>query len=70
VVFVIFADVSLNTPLHLCAMHDKPECIKLLLRCGADVLRKNALNRTPLDIAIDKGHDNCEELVRLTLHKK
>ncbi|KAL0268563.1 UNVERIFIED_CONTAM: hypothetical protein PYX00_010454 [Menopon gallinae] len=61
---------SLNTPLHLCAIHDKVECMKLLLRSGADPLRKNALNRTPLDIAIDKRHEICEELLRHALQRQ
>ncbi|KAK6630328.1 hypothetical protein RUM44_004995 [Polyplax serrata] len=62
---------SLNTPLHLCAIHDKVECMKLLLRSGADPLKKNGANRTPLDIAIDKRHEACEELLRHALqHKK
>ena len=59
----LFEENSLNTPLHLCAIHDKVECMKLLLRSGADPLKKNATNRTSLDIAIDKRHESCEELV-------
>jgi len=52
-----------NTVLHLCALHDKPECMKLLLRSGADPTLRNAQDKTPLDIAQDRGHHSCEELV-------
>ena len=52
-----------NTVLHLCALHDKPECMKLLLRSGADPTLRNAQDKTPLDIAQDRGHHTCEELV-------
>ena len=52
-----------NTALHLCALHDKPECMKLLLRSGADPTLRNAQDKTPLDIAQDRGHHGCEELV-------
>jgi Arf-GAP/SH3 domain/ANK repeat/PH domain-containing protein len=52
-----------NTALHLCALHDKPECMKLLLRSGADPTLRNAQDKTPLDIAQDRGHHSCEELV-------
>ncbi|XKL61195.1 hypothetical protein PGB90_008252 [Kerria lacca] len=43
-----------NTALHLCAIHDKPECMKLLLRSGADfTIRKmqniNNIVMFPLD---------------------
>ncbi|XP_054266404.1 arfGAP with SH3 domain, ANK repeat and PH domain-containing protein-like isoform X2 [Macrosteles quadrilineatus] len=53
-----------NTALHLCAIHDKPECMKLLLRSGADPTLRNAQDKTPLDIATEKGHHTCEELLR------
>lgn len=52
-----------NTALHVCAIHDKAECMKLLLRSGADPSLRNALDKTPLDIAQEKGHRTCEELV-------
>lgn len=52
-----------NTALHLCAIHDKAECMKLLLRSGADSSLRNALDKTALDIAKEKGHRTCEELV-------
>uniref|UniRef100_A0A1B6J1N0 ArfGAP with SH3 domain, ANK repeat and PH domain-containing protein n=1 Tax=Homalodisca liturata TaxID=320908 RepID=A0A1B6J1N0_9HEMI len=59
-----------NSALHLCAIHDKPECMKLLLRSGADPTLRNALDKTPLDIAKEKGHHTCEELVRHALDRQ
>lgn len=52
-----------NTALHLCAIHDKPECMKLLLRTGADPNIRNGIDKTPLEIAQEKGHKTCEDLV-------
>lgn len=39
-----------ETPLHYCAKFNLPECMKLLLRCGADPELKNYNNETPLDL--------------------
>lgn len=52
-----------NTALHLCAMYDKVECMKLLLRSGANANLKNSQNKTPMDIAQEMGHHTCEDLV-------
>lgn len=52
-----------NTALHLCALHDRRECMKLLLRTGVDYDLKNSEGRTPEDIAIEMGHDTCKELI-------
>lgn len=52
-----------NTALHLCALYDKSECMKLLLRSGADVNIKNSQNKTPMDIVEELGHNTCHELV-------
>lgn len=52
-----------NTPLHLCALHDRRECMKLLLRSGADYELRNSQNKTALDIAKEMGHNGCKELV-------
>lgn len=52
-----------NTALHLCAMYDKPECMKLLLRSGADVNVKNSQNKTPMDIVREFENITCQELV-------
>lgn len=60
------ADMSgKNTALHLCALHDRRECMKLLLRSGCDYEIKNSQNRTALDIAKEMGHEACKELVSI-----
>ncbi|CAH0385238.1 unnamed protein product [Bemisia tabaci] len=59
-----------NTALHLCAIHDKSESMKLLLRSGADPSVRNAQDKTPLDIASEKGHKSCEELLRHALQRQ
>nr|CAD7430161.1 unnamed protein product [Timema monikensis] len=51
-----------NTALHLCAIHDKPECMKLLLRSGADITLKNSQDKTPMAIAREQGNITCENL--------
>lgn len=55
--------IGRNTALHLCALHDRRECMKLLLRSGADCDVRNSQNKTPLDIAKEMGHNACKELV-------
>lgn len=52
-----------NSALHLCAIHDRVECMKLLIRSGADPMLKNAMDKTALDLAQERGHHSCEELV-------
>lgn len=39
-----------ETPLHYCAKYNLPECMKLLLKSGADVGLKNHNGETPLDL--------------------
>ena len=58
-------DNGKDTALHLCALHDRRECMKLLLRSGADYEIRDLQNRTPLEIAIEQEHDACKELVIL-----
>lgn len=53
-----------NTALHLCAQFEQVECMKLLLRSGADTSLRNSQDKTPMDIAQDLGHHSCVELVR------
>ncbi|MEQ4576889.1 MAG: ankyrin repeat domain-containing protein, partial [Gammaproteobacteria bacterium] len=55
-------DVSLDVadprgfgPLHLAALHGLPLLVQRLLRAGADPDRRDALNRTPREIAIMRG---------------
>ncbi|KAK7867299.1 hypothetical protein R5R35_002124 [Gryllus longicercus] len=59
-----------NTALHLCAMHDRPECMKLLLRSGADATLRNGLDKTPLEVAQELGHSSCEELLQHALQRQ
>ncbi|GAB0092607.1 SH3 domain [Sergentomyia squamirostris] len=59
-----------NTPLHLCALHDRQECMKLLLRSGAEYELKNSMNKTPLDISKEMGHDTCKELIECAIRRE
>ncbi|KAM7342129.1 arfGAP domain of ASAP isoform 2-T2 [Cochliomyia hominivorax] len=59
-----------NTALHLCALHDKRECIKLLLRSGADFELRNSQNKTALDIAKEMGHTVCKELIECAMRRE
>ncbi|XP_028590604.2 arf-GAP with SH3 domain, ANK repeat and PH domain-containing protein 1-like isoform X3 [Podarcis muralis] len=52
-----------NTPLHYCSLHNKPECIKLLLRARANITITNEAGETALDIARQMNHDVCENLL-------
>lgn len=53
-----------NTALHLCALYDKVECMKLLLRSGADASLRNSQNKTAMDIAQEMGNNTCQELLQ------
>lgn len=59
-----------NTALHLCAIHDRPECMKLLLRSGADATLRNGQDKTPLELAQDFGHTSCQELLQHALQRQ
>ncbi|GLV37592.1 ArfGAP with SH3 domain ankyrin repeat and PH domain [Carabus blaptoides fortunei] len=52
-----------NTALHLCAQYDQVECMKLLLRSGADNTLRNSHDKTAMDIAREMGHHTCVELL-------
>lgn len=56
-----------NTALHICALYDKVECMKLLLRSGADANIKNSQNKTAMDIAQEFGNNTCQELASIVL---
>ncbi|XP_062587717.1 arf-GAP with SH3 domain, ANK repeat and PH domain-containing protein 2-like isoform X3 [Saccostrea cucullata] len=57
-----------NTPLHLCAIEDKTECMKLLLRTRPELAKiENAEGKTALDIAKEKNHQLCAELLTAAL---
>lgn len=59
-----------NSALHLCALHDRQECIKLLLRSGADYEQKNSQNKSALDIAKEMGNDACKELIECAVRRE
>lgn len=59
-----------NTALHLCALHDRQECMKLLLRSGADFELKNELGKTALAITKEMGHDACRELIECAIRRQ
>lgn len=52
-----------NTPLHYCSLHNKPECIKLLLRAKANTTITNEAGETALDIARKMNYAVCEDLL-------
>uniref|UniRef100_G1MSK5 ArfGAP with SH3 domain, ankyrin repeat and PH domain 2 n=1 Tax=Meleagris gallopavo TaxID=9103 RepID=G1MSK5_MELGA len=52
-----------NTPLHYCCFHNKPECLKLLLKAKANITITNQAGETALDIAKRTRHHQCEELL-------
>lgn len=52
-----------ETPLHYCAKYNLPECMKLLLRSGADVNLRNKNNETPLDLVQKRGYEFLVEIL-------
>ncbi|NXC21113.1 ASAP1 protein, partial [Corythaeola cristata] len=52
-----------NTALHYCCSHDKPECVKLLLKAKANLAVANEAGETALDVARRMRHPLCEELL-------
>uniref|UniRef100_A0A8C5KAK1 Arf-GAP with SH3 domain, ANK repeat and PH domain-containing protein 3 n=1 Tax=Jaculus jaculus TaxID=51337 RepID=A0A8C5KAK1_JACJA len=52
-----------NTALHHAALHDQPECLKLLLKGRAPVGAVNEAGETALDIARRTQHKECEMLL-------
>ncbi|XP_022538164.2 arf-GAP with SH3 domain, ANK repeat and PH domain-containing protein 1 [Astyanax mexicanus] len=53
-----------NTALHYCCLHNKTECLKLLLRAKANTHIKNEGGETGLDVARRLKHSHCEELIQ------
>ncbi|XP_062842347.1 arf-GAP with SH3 domain, ANK repeat and PH domain-containing protein 2 [Trichomycterus rosablanca] len=53
-----------NTALHYCCLHNKTECLKLLLRAKANAHIKNENGETALDIARRLKYTHCEELIQ------
>ena len=54
-----------NTPLHYCVIQNQCESMRLLLRSGANPCVENNNGKTPIDIAKERGHHLCEEMVSL-----
>ncbi|XP_076151656.1 arf-GAP with SH3 domain, ANK repeat and PH domain-containing protein 3 [Alosa pseudoharengus] len=54
-----------NTALHYCALHNKTECLKLLLKGKAVLTTVNASGETALDVAKRLQHTHCIELLEL-----
>ncbi|KAK8524341.1 hypothetical protein V6N13_015367 [Hibiscus sabdariffa] len=52
-----------NTALHIAAIHNQPEMLKLLLNCKADKHATNQAGSTALDVA--RQHNNIESVVVL-----
>ncbi|KAI1289605.1 Arf-GAP with SH3 domain, ANK repeat and PH domain-containing protein 1 [Halotydeus destructor] len=59
-----------STPLHFCVEQNQSECMKLLLRSGANATLKNAKGQTPLDLAKEKQAENIIELLEHALMNK
>ncbi|XP_028853296.1 arf-GAP with SH3 domain, ANK repeat and PH domain-containing protein 2 isoform X1 [Denticeps clupeoides] len=53
-----------NTALHYCCLHNKTECLKLLLRAKANTHIRNDTGETGVEIAHRLKHHQCEELIK------
>ncbi|XP_077384704.1 arf-GAP with SH3 domain, ANK repeat and PH domain-containing protein 2 isoform X2 [Festucalex cinctus] len=53
-----------NTALHYSCLHDKSDCVKLLLKARADTSIKNELGETALDVSRRLKHGHCEALLQ------
>ncbi|KAK3088884.1 hypothetical protein FSP39_024982 [Pinctada imbricata] len=57
-----------STPLHLCTIKDKTECMKLLLRTKPDLAGlENSDGKTCLDIAEENGFQLCADLLKAAI---
>lgn len=52
------------SPLHLAALNDQKEIVKLLIAKGAEVNAKSETGATPLDLAIEKRHEEMAAFLR------
>ena len=52
-----------NTPLHYCVKENNADCLKLLLKAGADPDIKNEAHESPFDIAKKEDHKECLQLL-------
>ena len=53
-----------NTPLHYCVIYNKMECLRLLLRVGANPNIDNNNGKTPYDIAQERHCRTMMEMVK------
>ncbi|XP_051932245.1 arf-GAP with SH3 domain, ANK repeat and PH domain-containing protein 2 isoform X3 [Hippocampus zosterae] len=53
-----------NTPLHYSCLHNKSDCVKLLLKARANTHIKNELGETALDMSRRLKHGHCEALLQ------
>ncbi|CAN9511980.1 unnamed protein product [Ophioblennius macclurei] len=53
-----------NTALHYSCLHNKSDCVKLLLRARANPHIKNELGETALDVSRKLKHGLCEKLLQ------
>ena len=56
-------NVSGNTPLHYCVKENNVDCLKLLLKAGADPNIKNDAHESPFDIAKKEDLKECLQLL-------
>ncbi|XP_069162447.1 arfGAP with SH3 domain, ANK repeat and PH domain-containing protein isoform X3 [Procambarus clarkii] len=59
-----------NTPLHYCVISNKPECMRLLLRVGANPSIENNNGKTPLDIANERNCRLMEDMLSQAQQQK
>ncbi len=59
-----------RTPLHVAAEHGHVVNLQVLVDVGADLLAKDALGLTPLDLADKMDHRSCMEALREAVDKK
>lgn len=59
-----------STALHVCATYNQTECMKLLLRSGANPQIENSEGKTPMDVSREKGFHICTELLEHALQNK
>ena len=52
-----------GTYLHAAVYFDKPKVVQWFLENGADTKLKTRQGKTALDIAVEKGHRRCEEIL-------
>nr|XP_046236980.1 arf-GAP with SH3 domain, ANK repeat and PH domain-containing protein 2 [Scatophagus argus]XP_046236990.1 arf-GAP with SH3 domain, ANK repeat and PH domain-containing protein 2 [Scatophagus argus]XP_046236998.1 arf-GAP with SH3 domain, ANK repeat and PH domain-containing protein 2 [Scatophagus argus] len=53
-----------NTALHYSCLHNKSDCVRLLLRARANTHIKNELGETALDVSRKLKHSDCEALLQ------